>query len=191
MVTTGLLFGIGDVMAQGLEPESTDVSSSTPNQEAGDAHKNAATGFDSLRTARAAIYGGIIFAPLAGEWFKYLLKVQVMKGAPRFNTIARVAMDQCGFAPWVGIPLYFSVMTWMECVMNHESNVFERIQSKLSSNYFDTLKSNWAVWPAVQLVNFTFVPVSMRLLVVNVVSIGWNCFLLMQMNGSSDGSVSD
>ena len=33
------------------------------------------------------------------------------------------------------------------------------------------------LWPFVQLVNFKFVPLHHRVLVVNLVSIGWNCFL--------------
>lgn len=43
--------------------------------------------------------------------------------------------------------------------------------------YFSTLKRNWMVWPAVQAINFTFVPLQYRILFVNAVAIGEN-FLL-------------
>ncbi|KAG9980650.1 hypothetical protein KCU78_g21604, partial [Aureobasidium melanogenum] len=36
---------------------------------------------------------------------------------------------------------------------------------------------NWMLWPFVQAVNFKFVPLQHRVLVVNVVSLGWNCYL--------------
>lgn len=46
---------------------------------------------------------------------------------------------------------------------------------KLQSTYWEALKKNWMVWPAVQAVNFKFVPLEHRVLVVNVVSLGeWN-----------------
>ena len=43
---------------------------------------------------------------------------------------------------------------------------------KLSGTYAEALKKNWMVWPAVQAVNFKFVPLEHRVLVVNVVSLG-------------------
>ena len=58
-------------------------------------------------------------------------------------------------------------------------------KEKLNSTYFEALKKNWMLWPAVQAVNFKFVPLEHRVLVVNIVSLGkppghWNC------NGKAD-----
>ena len=44
--------------------------------------------------------------------------------------------------------------------------------TKLRGAYWEALKKNWMVWPAVQAVNFRFVPLEHRVLVVNVVSLG-------------------
>ena len=50
---------------------------------------------------------------------------------------------------------------------------------KVRGTYWEALKKNWMVWPAVQAVNFKFVPLQHRVLVVNVVSLGeWGVFLL-------------
>lgn len=43
---------------------------------------------------------------------------------------------------------------------------------KLKSTYTTALAKNWMVWPGVQLVNFKFVPLEHRVLVVNIVSLG-------------------
>lgn len=43
---------------------------------------------------------------------------------------------------------------------------------KLKSAYGAALAKNWMVWPGVQLVNFKFVPLEHRVLVVNLVSLG-------------------
>lgn len=45
-------------------------------------------------------------------------------------------------------------------------------KEKLESTYTTALAKNWMVWPAVQAVNFKFVPLEHRVLVVNVVSLG-------------------
>ncbi len=48
---------------------------------------------------------------------------------------------------------------------------------RLKGTYWEALKKNWMVWPAVQAVNFKFVPLEHRVLVVNVVSLGeWGVF---------------
>lgn len=71
-------------------------------------------------------------------------------------------------------------------------------KEKLESTYWTALTKNWMVWPWVQIVNFKFVPLQHRVLVVNVISLGecqssqarkggivclliqslgWNCYL--------------
>ena len=50
-------------------------------------------------------------------------------------------------------------------------------KEKLSKSYIPGLKANYMVWPLVQSINFKFVPLDLRVLVVNIVSLGWNCFL--------------
>ena len=50
-------------------------------------------------------------------------------------------------------------------------------KEKLQKSYISGLKANYMVWPLVQAINFKFVPLDLRVLVVNIVSLGWNCFL--------------
>jgi hypothetical protein len=53
----------------------------------------------------------------------------------------------------------------------------QRIDERLRSTFYMALSRNWMVWPAVQVVNFSVVPLQHRVLVVNVVALGWNCYL--------------
>lgn len=151
-VTTAFLFGAGDVLAQKV---------------------GASKDYDFSRTARAVIYGGVVFAPLGDQWYKFLARTVIGKTNVT-QTAARVVVDQGVFAPFIGIPLYYLAMGLME------GRSVEDTQQKLSRNWYTTLISNWSVWPIFQAVNFAFVPVAYRLMAVNVVSIGWNCFLLMK-----------
>ena len=50
-------------------------------------------------------------------------------------------------------------------------------KKRLDDAYIEALKKNWLVWPAVQTVNFTYIPLEHRVLVVNIVALGWNCYL--------------
>lgn len=50
-------------------------------------------------------------------------------------------------------------------------------KEKLEKSYLSGLKANFMVWPLVQWINFKLVPLDLRVLVVNTVSLGWNCFL--------------
>lgn len=170
IITTGFLFGAGDVLAQTVELRQ---AKSSENDILGPSKL-----FDYPRLSRAVIYGSIIFAPLGDRWYRLLNNVNVSL-TKVVNTCARVGLDQLVFAPFIGIPLYFSAMTAME----GGDNVKRDVENKLKANWWDTLTANWTVWPAVQAVNFTFVPVQLRLLTVNAISIVWNCYLLMQLNG--------
>lgn len=168
--TTGFLFGAGDVLAQKVEQSQA--------KSAGGDILGPSKLFDYPRLSRAVIYGSIIFAPLGDRWFRLLNNVSVSQSKV-VNTMARVGMDQLGFAPFIGIPLYFSAMTAME----GGNDIKGDVEKKLKANWWNTVTANWTVWPAVQAVNFTFVPVHLRLLTVNTISIAWNCYLLMQLNG--------
>jgi protein Mpv17 len=76
--------------------------------------------------------------------------------------LARVALDQLVFAP-VGIAVFFSTMAVLEG---------GDPKKKLHESWWTALRANWNIWPAVQVVNFRFVPLDLRVLFANVISIG-------------------
>lgn len=147
-VTTAVLFATGDAMAQ-QAVERVGV----------DKH-------DYARTGRMALYGGAVFGPAATTWFKFLQEKIKFQSA-NLTIAARVLTDQSVFAS-TNMFVFLSSMAIMEGSSPKE---------KLESTYTTALAKNWMVWPAVQAVNFKFVPLEHRVLVVNVVSLGWNCYL--------------
>ncbi|CAI5757707.1 unnamed protein product [Candida verbasci] len=166
MISTGVLLGGGDFLAQILLPQ-------TPDQP-----------FDYLRNLRAIIYGSIIFAPIGDKWYRILNnKVVWTNGASKLenrtlSTILRVGVDQLIFAPFIGIPLYYASMIILENKQPYLENIIE----KFESSWWITLKGNWLVWPIFQWFNFYLIPVHFRLLAVNIISIGWNTFLSYVMH---------
>lgn len=147
-VTTSVLFGIGDVVAQQL------------------VEKKGIEKHELARTGRMALYGGVIFGPAAATWFKFLQNRVNLRSA-NATILARVACDQGIFAP-VFIGVFLSSMAVLEGGSPKE---------KLEKNYSTALSTNYLLWPFVQLVNFKLVPLHHRLLFVNVISIGWNSYL--------------
>jgi protein Mpv17 len=78
-----------------------------------------------------------------------------------------VLADQAVFTP-IHLAIFLSTMAYLGGASP---------RARLRSAYWEALKKNWLVWPAVQAANFSVVPLHHRVLVVNVASIGWNCYL--------------
>ena len=102
-----------------------------------------------------------VFGPGATKWYQLLQSRVAFKSKPG-TLVARLAADQFIFAP-VNLTLFLSYMAYFEGVS---------IKKKLQDKYWEILRINWSVWPLVQGVNFTLVPLQHRVLVVNVVSLG-------------------
>lgn len=107
-----------------------------------------------------------VFGPAAATWFKFLARNVNLKSA-NATIAARVALDQGVFAP-CAIGMFLSSMAVLEG---------GSVSEKLDKNYKNALTTNYMVWPFVQAVNFKMVPLEHRVLFVNVISIGWNCYL--------------
>ena len=111
-----------------------------------------------------------VFGPAATTWFNFLARSINFPKSPNLTIAARVLTDQSVFAS-TNLFCFLNSMAIMEGSDPKE---------KLNSTYFEALKKNWMVWPAVQAINFKFVPLEHRVLVVNIVSLGeslesWDC----------------
>ncbi|KAL2001419.1 hypothetical protein VTN02DRAFT_1800 [Thermoascus thermophilus] len=153
-VASAILFGSGDILAQQI------------------VDKKGLDKHDFARTGRMALYGGAIFGPAATTWYGFLQRNVVLK-TTRATLFARVAADQGLFTP-THLTAFLSSMAIME-----GKDPVERLRTSFLSSY----KANLMIWPAVQAVNFSIVPLEHRVLVVNVVSLGWNCLLSLINSG--------
>src|ERR1700760_1251045 len=97
--------------------------------------------------------------------------------------VTRVGLDQVVFTS-VNMLLFLSSMAFFEGYPAPKGQAAaevqpakERIRDRLSSTYYTAVTRNWMVWPWVQVINFSVVPLEHRVLVVNVVALGWNCYL--------------
>lgn len=112
--------------------------------------------FDFERLTRFMAYG-FGMAPIQFRWFKFLERCFPMTKTSAFvPALKRVAFDQLIFAPF-GLGCFFTVMTVAE------GGGRRAICQKLRDMFVPTLKANYMLWPAVQIINFRLMPVQFQL----------------------------
>ncbi|OBZ86526.1 Protein sym1 [Choanephora cucurbitarum] len=147
--------------------------------------------WDLTRTLRFAAYNFCV-APLGGKWYMFLDKFfpmplatgavskavqsQITKKA-NMMAIKRMVTDQVLFAP-AGLVLFFTTMGLAE------TGKWEGVQEKFRDAYVPALIANYKVWPAVQFINFKWMPLQYRLPFVSSLGIVWNAYLSWLNNAS-------
>jgi len=112
--------------------------------------------FDFERLSRFMAYG-FCMAPIQFRWFKFLEKTfPLTKSSAFVPAMKRVAFDQLIFAPF-GVAAFFTVMTLAE------GGGRRGVYNKMRDMYVPTLKANYMLWPAVQVINFRLMPVQFQL----------------------------
>ena len=49
------------------------------------------------------------------------------------------------------------------------------------NQWMSVIVANWCIWPIFQLINFTYVHASLRVLTTNLMSVAWNCYFCAQL----------
>ncbi|KID95108.1 Mpv17/PMP22, partial [Metarhizium majus ARSEF 297] len=192
MVTNAILGGVADTVAQSITAIRTRASRKSVgadkdefaieihelNRKSADFderdfvtdNKTLPTAFDFERLTRFMAYGFCV-APLQFKWFRFLERAFPITKTSAFGpAMKRVVFDQLVYAPF-GVGLFFTVMTVAE------GGGRRAIGGKLRDMYVPTLKANYVVWPAVQIVNFRLMPVQFQLPFVSTIGIAWTAYL--------------
>lgn len=189
MVTNAVLGGIADTVAQSITAVRTrmkatrssgddlvsieirDLQKEKPPAmgEIGH-HENVPAPFDFERLTRFMAYG-FFMAPIQFQWFGFLSRIfPITKTHANIPALKRVAMDQLIFAP-VGLVCFFTFMTVAEGGGRHA------IVRKFQDIYVPTLKANYVLWPAVQILNFRVMPIQFQIPFVSSIGIAWTAYL--------------
>ena len=125
---------------------------------------NSSFSWDAARTARMCLYGGVWMAPFLHTWYRAL------ELRTKGKLLLTLALDQTIAAP-MNLFAFFTIVTLAE------TRDVAELKLRLQERYVPTLLSLWCVWPAVQFINFRYVPLAKRVLVVNAVGTLWSVYL--------------
>lgn len=122
---------------------------------------------------------GLCIGPILRTWYLTLDKVIVASSRPKLDGLKKMLLDQSLFAPCIIAAFY--------CLSETLSGkTLSQCKETLKERYFETLISNYKLWPAAQVVNFTFVPPQHRVGFVQVVAIFWNVYIAWMINKPSE-----
>ncbi|KAJ5301938.1 hypothetical protein PENANT_c046G06386 [Penicillium antarcticum] len=198
MVTNAVLGGVADTVAQLITAFRTRRAQISGNSEDFlsiefhdlDKEKPPAVGelgfsrrspppFDFERLTRFMAYG-FFMAPIQFQWFGFLSRAfPLTKTNPTAPAFKRVAFDQFIFAPF-GLACFFTYMTIAE------GGGRRALSQKFRDVYLPTLKANFVLWPAVQILNFRVVPIQFQIPFVSTIGIAWTAYL--SLTNSSEES---
>ncbi|GAB1867769.1 Protein Mpv17 [Camponotus japonicus] len=147
-VQSGILMGLSDQIAQNFIDKSKTI--------------------DLVRTMQFTGIGFFISGPATRTWYGILDKYIGSKGYS--VAIKKIVCDQLLFAP-----AFTAVLLVTIGICQGKST--EKLKIKIQDEYSDILMNNYKLWPIVQLVNFSLVPLHYQVLVVQVVAVFWNSYI--------------
>ncbi|XP_026324092.1 protein Mpv17 [Hyposmocoma kahamanoa] len=156
-IQAGALMGAGDLISQTL------------------IEKKQLKHVDYMRTIKFSSIGLFVGGPALRFWYGKLN--QHLGSSGKSTALKKVFLDQFVFAP----TFLFFLLTTVD-VMNGKN--LETIKNNVGENYFDVLKTNYYIWPWVQLVNFYYIPLQYQVLLVQFVALFWNTYLSWKTNNS-------
>ncbi|CAH0699089.1 unnamed protein product [Spodoptera exigua] len=158
-VQTGVLMGSGDLISQTL------------------IERKHITKVDLTRTIKFSSIGFFVGGPALRLWYGALYKYIGSSG--KTVALKKVFIDQILFAP-------IFLCGILSAVAAMQGKDWTSIKSDLETNYLDVLKTNYCLWPWVQIVNFYYIPLQYQVLVVQVVALFWNTYLSWKTNRNTE-----
>ncbi|XP_077529461.1 mitochondrial inner membrane protein Mpv17-like [Haemaphysalis longicornis] len=155
LITTGTSMLSGDLIAQKLVERRSTV--------------------DIPRAARFFAMGIGYNGPVYRAWYLTLDRL-IGTGSARAAVVKKVVLDQAVFFPSLFLPGFLVTLGALQ------RRSWEDIRRKVLTDYVPILKANYVLWPAVQIINFTFVPLSYRLPFGSCVALVWNTYLAWRAN---------
>ena len=160
MVTSGVLYGVGDLIAQtcALFHIETSVSNFS---------------YDGERFLRAVFYGFAFYAPIAHLHFNFLewFVVQYLKVREPMMPWVKTLIEQFVYWSYFSNAYYIFILS----ILRHLS--FDEAMNAVRKNIFSTMVAQWIFWIPAQVINFKFVPLRYQLMYVLSLSLIWTTFL--------------
>mmetsp|Transcript_40416 Transcript_40416/g.47286 ORF Transcript_40416/g.47286 Transcript_40416/m.47286 type:complete len:259 (-) Transcript_40416:89-865(-) len=136
---------------------------------------------DWKQTGRFVVINIIFVAPCLHHWYNWLSAA--MPGKSIAPVLKRVFVDEFIFTP-VYVPAFMGLL-W-----SFEGNKFEDIPHMIREEWLNIMIFDWCVYIPVQFFNFRYNPVKYQVLVMNLVGVGWSCFISWRAQRQNDKNTS-
>ena len=131
------------------------------------------TDLDWYRLFRLASFGLLVHGP-SSHLFYGKLDAR-FPGTSASIVFTKVFIDQVLWNPIFGV-MFFSYVAMLE------GKGIDNVVNKVRNELLTVVTGSWKVWPLAHTINFRFVPSSQRVLYINSIQIGYNCFLSIISN---------
>jgi protein Mpv17 len=98
-----------------------------------------------FRTRRLAVYGGLVFAPIANRWHTLVLNKIVLANRRWGTVVARVVVDQTIFAP-LATCLFYGTQGMLESRPWSSLQGTQGIKERLEERLIPTVMKQWMVF---------------------------------------------
>jgi protein Mpv17 len=164
-VTSAVIMSISDGITQRIERHFTDDA---PEEEKKSIQHNWNRTWITAKT-------GLLWSGVSAHvWYANLERIcsLIPVEGPIAGLALRLFLDALIFSP-ITITGFFIVNT----LVQHGIGSVPMIQEKLETKWKKTLFAAWSFWPIVNIVNFSMVPLSYRVLYSNVMALLWTGYL--------------
>lgn len=121
---------------------------------------------DVRRSASIGVWGFCFMGPVLHYWYGLLDRMFL----GRYAVLSKVLSDQILFAP-------FFNGAFIAGVGSLEGHPTKEVSETVKTKLWPSMKANWTLWPAAQLINFTVIPRTFQIVYVNCVALVWNVIL--------------
>ena len=126
---------------------------------------------DVRRTALMAVFGFVWVGPGLHYWQRFLESKFAGRKQSLRLVLEKACFDQAFYGPVANV----AMMTFITLLIEKKSA--QALRKKLTSQLVGVQLNAWKVWPLASILNYSFVPVELRVLFMNLVGFGWSTFL--------------
>ncbi|KAG5437352.1 hypothetical protein PCANB_000782 [Pneumocystis canis] len=122
--------------------------------------------FSFLQLIRFMSYS-FFTTPIQSWWYSFLEQLSsISKTSSIIGLIKRILMDQFLFTP-ISLVFFIIFMSLTEELSK------KRLKKKFKEDYISILKANYCIWPAIQFINFKYIPLKYQIPFLNSISVFW------------------
>ncbi|KAH6873017.1 hypothetical protein BKA58DRAFT_158567 [Alternaria rosae] len=166
LISSLVIYFIGDLVAQSIAPEETQKVAENADEKGW--VQEWSDGRDWARTGRALVIGGLSSIP-SYKWFMWLSN-NFNYSSKILSLSTKVFINQAFFTP-----LFNSYFFGMQSLLSGATipEIVERIKNTVPTSWINSCK----VWPMVTAFSFTYIPIEYRSIFGGVIAIGWQTYL--------------